>query len=168
MSDESKSEIIIDVENPDKGSEEKTSNQPLKKLSFQTKFFFAVFAILLTYHFFSSWSSNSEISALNEKNREANKKISDLELKNQKLDLAVKEFTNTLKEAKSNLKYVESDRQDRIDEIKELIARIEAYKKDLNEGSKLEIVHLEKKLAQWEKYQKNIEALLKTRPSGNN
>jgi cell division protein FtsL len=167
MSDKSKSEIIIDVESPGNEKERRSDENtgPGKKLSFQTKFFFGIFAVILIYHLISSWSSGRQISDLNEKLTDANKQISSFELKNQALELKVSQFTTNLHEAKSNLKYVETARQVSIEEGKKLTDVLAGFKKNLNEGSKLEIARLEQKLAEWEVFQKSVEDILKKRPA---
>ncbi len=153
---EEKAGLIIESEQDD---------YPQKKLSFQTKFFSGMFAILLIYHFISSWTSSSKISGLNDQATEANKEISALKLKNQKLELALKNSVLELKELNSNLKYVESERQLKIEEAKDLNLIIEAFKKNLNEGSKLEIRRLEHRIQEWEAYLKKIQDTLGERPA---
>jgi hypothetical protein len=154
---EDKSGLIIESDSMD--------DYPIKKLSFQTKFFSGMFAALLIYHFISSWTSSSMVSDLNAQATKANQEISSLKLQNQKLELALKASALELKELNSNLKYVESARQVKIEEAKDLNVIIEAFKKDLNEGSKLEIGRLERRIHEWEAYLKKIQETLGKRPA---
>lgn len=156
-------EILIDVDSPSSATDTETAT-PVKKLSFQTKFFCTLFVLMLIYHFVSSISSASQINTLNSKLRDADKQVSDLLLTKQGLELNLKNVNQSLDEAKSNIKYVESARQGSVDEVKTLTEIIAGFKNNLSEGKRLELLRLEGKLLEWEEYQKSVEAVLSKRP----
>lgn len=156
-------EILIDVDSSSSATDAETAT-PAKKLSFQTKFFCTLFVLMLIYHFVSSISSASQINSLNSKLRDADKQVSDLLLAKQSLELNLKNVNQSLDEAKSNIKYVESARQGSVDEVKTLTEIIAGFKKNLSEGKRLELLRLEERLLEWEEYQKSVEAVLTKRP----
>ena len=53
----------------------------------------------------------------------------------------------------------------KIEEARKLNDIIEGFKKNLNEGSKLEIKRLEDKIREWENYLESIQDLLKKKPA---
>jgi len=154
---EGKEEIIIDVDNGEEKSNEQNSKKVTKQLAPVTKFFIIIFSALLIYHFVTSWIANRKINALTTE-------VGELKLENQKLSENLKNLTKVLSETKTNLNFVDTDRLKKSNEINELQTILDSMKKNIPEGSKLLVQRLEKKIKEWEEYQKNLEESLKNRP----
>jgi len=154
---EGKEEIIIDVDNGEEKSNEQSSKKVTKQLAPVTKFFIIIFSALLIYHFVTSWIANRKINALTTE-------VGELKLENQKLSENLKNLTKVLSETKTNLNFVDTDRLKKSNEINELQTILDSMKKNIPEGSKLLVQRLEKKIKEWEEYQKNLEESLKNRP----
>ena len=154
---EGKEEIIIDVDNGEEKSNEQSSKKVTKQLAPVTKFFIIIFSALLIYHFVTSWIGNRKINALTTE-------VGELKLENQKLSENLKNLTKVLSETKTNLNFVDTDRLKKSNEINELQTILDSMKKNIPEGSKLLVQRLEKKIKEWEEYQKNLEESLKNRP----
>ena len=154
---EGKEEIIIDVDNGAESSNDDGSPKAVKQLAPVTKIFIIIFSALLIYHFISSWMANRKINDLTTQ-------VGELKLENQKLLEKSQNLEKSLATTKTNLDFVDSDRFKKSNEIKELTTIIDSMKKNIPEGSKLLVQKLERKIQQWEEYQKNLEKTLKSRP----
>ena len=154
---EGKEEIIIDVDTGDSNSDEQSAKKITKQLAPVTKFFIIIFSALLIYHFITSWIANRKINVLTTE-------VGELKLENQKLSEKVQKLTKALSETKTNLNFVDTDRLKKSNEINELKTILDSLKKNIPEGSKLLVQRLEKKIQEWEVYQKALEETLKNRP----
>ena len=156
MSDDKKEDVIIDVIE-ENSADDQIPPEPVRKISFFTKFFVTIFSALLIYHLVTSWMANNKISSLTEE-------VGKLKLENQTLNDKVSKLSSDLTKTKTNLDYVESDSQKKTLEVNELKTIIDSLKNNAPEGSRLLIERLENKLSSWEDFYNTLDETLKSRP----
>ncbi|NQZ57258.1 MAG: hypothetical protein HRT88_07290 [Lentisphaeraceae bacterium] len=139
-----------------------------RRVSWSTKILALTIAGILIWHFYADWTQKSKIEVLNEKLLAIQEDLGQEKVNVSDLQNKLQKKSVTLEKTSGRLQLVDEERKLQLKEIVELQEIIDGLKSTTpEEGSRLLIKRLEKKLAQWASYFKELNKLASQRPDIN-